>query len=122
MKKLLFDIAKIITAVATIGGSALWFDAKFDKQEETLKDIRQEVLYINAEQSMMSADIQGIHDTLEEIEDIANKNTNKIESLNWAIRNGDNFTSAQLEEILNREFARNRVYNHNAELEFIPIE
>ena len=122
MKKLLFDIAKIITAVATIGGSALWFDSKFDKQEETLKDIRQEVLYINAEQSMMSADIQGIHDTLEEIEDIANKNTNKIESLNWAIRNGDNFTSAQLEEILNREFARNRVYNHNAELEFIPIE
>lgn len=120
--KLILDIAKGITAVATIAGGALWFDGKFDKQAEEAKEIKETLEYINIEQSLMAEDIQGIHDTLTEFEVEHKEQGDKIESLGWAIRNVNNFTSEQLEEILNREFERDRVYNRSSELEFIPIE
>jgi hypothetical protein len=63
--KVLLNIAKYISAIAVIGGAALWFDAQFDKNAESLKDIQQTVDYINTEQSFMAEDLQGIHDTLE---------------------------------------------------------
>ena len=122
MKKLILDIAKVLTAVATIGGSALWFDAKFDANTESLKDIKETVDYNSVELSLMSEDIQGIHDTLDKFESNLNKQNSNIQSLGWAVRNIDNFTPEQLEEILNREFQRERVYNRTSELEAIPIE
>ena len=122
MKKLLFDIAKVITAVATIGGGALWFDAKFDKQNETLNDIKLEVEYVSADQALMSEDIANIQDTLHKFGEEHLRQGDNIRALGWAIRNKENFTPEQLEELLNREFQRNRVYNRASELEFIPIE
>ncbi len=125
MKELIKHIitaSKVLGAIGTIALGALWFDAKFDKQTEDLEDIKITVDYINTEQSFLAEDIQGIHDTLENFEVEHKKRGEQIESLGWAIRNINNFTPEQLEEVLNREFERDRVYNRTSELEFIPIE
>ena len=107
MKKLIFDIAKVITAVATIGGAALWFDGKFDKQNADLEDIKETVSYINTEQSFMSEDIQGIHDTLDRIEDLQAKQGERQKSIVWILKNQDDFTPEQLRDIMDEMLKKN---------------
>ncbi len=125
MKELIKHIitaGKVLGAVGTIALGALWFDAKFDKQTEDLEDIKTTVDYINTEQGFLAEDVQEIHDTLTKFEAEHRQQGEQIKSLGWAIRNINNFTPEQLEEILNREFERDRVYNRTSELETIPIE
>jgi len=100
MKKLVFDIAKIITAVATIGGSALWFDSKFDNQTESLDDIKQEVMYNNVQIGQLSDDVLRIQDTLEDFESEHFAQGEKINSIVWGLKNITRFTPEDFEEIL----------------------
>ena len=105
--KVLLNIAKYISAVAVIGGAALWFDAQFDKNAESLKDIQQTVDYINTEQSFMAEDLQGIHDTLENMEDMQEAQSKKLESVVWGLKHINQFTPEQFEEILNEMLKKN---------------
>jgi len=114
MKKLILDIAKVIGAVATIGGSALWFDAKFDTSTDKQEEVLELVEYINIEQQLMAEDITGIKDSVKGLEnklDIVQGEQEvhheAIDNLGWAIRNQDNFTPEQMEEILDRMIKKN---------------
>jgi hypothetical protein len=107
MKKLIFEMAKVITAVATIGGAALWLDAKFDNSTDTLDEINQKVDYINVEQQFMAEDIQGIHDTLDRIENMQVKQGERQKSIVWILRNQDNFSAEQLEDIMSEMLKKN---------------
>jgi len=113
MKKLILDIAKIIGAVATIGGSALWFDARFDASADAQDNVMEQLVYINAEQSFMADDISGIKDSVKRLDSkidavVTEQETHHeaIDDLGWAIRNANNFTPEQMEEILDRMFKK----------------
>lgn len=125
MKELMKHIitaSKVLGALGVIAGAALWFDGKFDAAEENDKEVLEMVEYNNMQISDLSNDVQGLHDTLERQEGTLENLAKQSQSLGWAIRNINNFTPEQLQEILNREFTRNRVYNRTSELEAIPIE
>ncbi len=114
MKKLILDIAKVIGAVATIGGSALWFDSRFDDSATQQEDVLELVEYINVEQQIMSEDINGIKDSvkglenkLDVVQEEQNNHHDAIENLGWAIRNQNDFTPEQMEDILDRMLKKN---------------
>lgn len=99
MRKLL-NIAQYIGAIATIGGAALWFDAKFDASHEndkimmdSISELRQEILYVNTEQMFMAEDIYNIKDEIE-------KNSEGVNHLIWIERNRKQFTPEQMETLL----------------------
>ena len=109
--KLLLIIAKYITAVAVIGGAALWFDARFDdsvKNQEVVMDsiatLRQEVEYINVEQSFMSEGIDNINTKVDE-------NTEKLTDITRAgkfyIEHQEEYTKDQLEDIMDEILKKN---------------
>lgn len=113
MKQILV-ISKYIGAVATIAGAALWFDAKFDdsvRSQEVVLDsiatLRQDVLYINVEQSFISEDLSAIHDTMEEMYNGIQDNARMGERLIWMERNRDEFTQDQMEILLDEWTKKN---------------
>jgi len=105
--KVLLNIAKYISAIAVIGGAALWFDAQFDKNAESLKDIQQTVDYINTEQSFMAEDLQGIHDTLENMEYMQEAQGKRIESVVWGLNHINDFDPEQFKDILDEMLKKN---------------
>jgi len=114
MKKLILDIAKVIGAIATIGGSALWFDARFDTSTEENKEVLEMVEYINIEQQMMAEDITDIKDSVKRLDNKMDVVTEEqevhheaIDNLGWAIRNQSEFTPEQMEDILDRMLKKN---------------
>jgi len=107
MKKIILDIAKVIGAVATIAGAALWFDARFDKSAEDLKEIKQTVDYINVEQSWMAEDLESIHDTLARIERMQVRQSERQKSIVWILRNQEDFTPDQLRDIMDEMLKKN---------------
>jgi len=111
--KQILNIAKYISAVVVIGSAALWLDARFDNQVDSneamidsLEVVKRDISYNSIHLSQIDEDLQGIQDTLEDLEDMQHKQTQHIESLGWAIQNIDNFTPEQLKEILNRELKK----------------
>ena len=120
--KNILTIGKVLGALGVIATGVLWLDSKFDNQSNDLSDIKDTVEYINIEQSLISEEIQSIHDTLDKFEGSLIKQNRNIQSLSWAVRNIDNFSSEQLEEILSREFTREREYTRTSDIEAIPIE
>jgi len=125
MKKLILDIAKLIGAIVTIGGSALWFDSKFDASVEKQEDVLQMIEYVNTEQAMMAEDIMDIKDSVNELDmkvdavvDQQHKHQDAINNIGWAVKNQDNFTPEQLREILDNVLKKNTEHD----IVFIPIE
>jgi hypothetical protein len=128
MKGLLI-IAKYISAVAVIAGAALWFNAKFETAVDTssavidsLEVIKEEILYINAEQAMMSEQIQGVQDTLDDFEAEHKKQSAQIKSLVWGMKNIERFTPEDFEEIMNEMLNKKAVPVYSGSVEFIPID
>ena len=114
MKKLILDIAKVIGAIATIGGAALWFNGKFETAVDTssavidsLEVIKRDVYHINVEQSFMASDIQGIKDTLEDFESEHKQQGDQIRSLAWGLKNIERFTPTDFEEIIDEMLKKN---------------
>jgi hypothetical protein len=139
MKKVILDIAKYIGAIATIGGAALWFDAQFDRAKEnqhavldSLAGINETIEYINLEQSWMSADIEDLHDTINNVYRAVEHNTRANNNLYWLFRNQENYTREQLDQILEELLEEQESdasvdseaepYRHNGEVEFIPLD
>ena len=120
--KHIITIGKVLGALGVMTTGVLWLDGKFDKQTGDLEDIKEIVEYNNIEIGLLAERQEGFQDTLESFEAEHKEQGDKIESLGWALRNIDNFTPEQLEEILNREFARDREYNRSSEIMFIPVE
>lgn len=118
------NMGKVAAAVGAIGGSALWMDAKFDAQNNNAEDVKQMIEYVSVEQSMMAEDILNIQDTLDKFEAEHHKQGEEIQSITWILRNQENFTSEQLENIIDEMLQKNtpRPYAMESELEYIPIE
>ena len=118
MKKTLIELSKLIGAIATIATAALWFDAKFDAAIESSDDnsqvvmdsiaaLREDVHYINVEQSFMAQDIEALHDTLEDMNDNIQQNTAINERLIWIEQNRSDFNPHQIELILDEYLKKN---------------
>ena len=112
--KIILNIAKYISAVAVIGGAALWFDAKFDNNADsnkaimdTLAVMRQDIQYNSVELSQLNESVWGIKDTLEDIEDMQGTQNDKIESVVWGLKHINQFTPQQFEDILNEMLKKN---------------
>lgn len=110
MKKILLEIGKVITAIGVIGGSALWFDAKFDSSSagddrilDSIADLKQEVEYVNTEQRFMAEDIMDMKDTMARIEGKvdanAASNARLYRAIKFEIEHRGEYTEAQLDQI-----------------------
>ena len=101
MKKGLIKIAEYIFAIGTIGGAALWLDARFDAAADRDKDVIEQVEYINAEQSMMSDDIWDIKDTLGRLEEKVDANSTSIDMntrlMRYERQHRDEYTKDQMD-------------------------
>ena len=130
MKKLILDIAKVIGAVATIGGAAIWLYSTGDKAEDRHNETMQQLEYINVEQGMMAGDIDGIKDSVKKIETKMDAivveqeiHHDAIDNLGWIIRQ-DNLTEEQVEELLDRALKKNgdlTVYNETLSTDSLGI-
>lgn len=105
--KTILQIGGVVGSIAAIGAAALFADSFADKQDEILETVE----YINAEQSILSGEIQGLSDTVKRIENKIDKNTENDNQFYRAWRfeqhNRDNFTPEQMEEILNNWIKKN---------------
>ena len=112
--KILLNIAKYIGAVATIAGAALWFDARFDSNADSNKEImdtlavmRQDIQYNSVELSQLNESVWGIKDTLEDIEEKQEAQNEKINSVVWGLKHFNQFTPQQFEDILDEMLKKN---------------
>jgi len=114
-------IATYIIGTAAVF-SAVWgmfraFDTVQDNQEDMIESIE----HINVEQQFQAEDLAEIKDTLWKLEAEHKAQGANIESLGWAIKNLDNFTPEQMEEILDRTL-RNNPTAYRGSVEIIPID
>ena len=104
MRKAILKISEYILAIGTVAGGALWLDARFDAEETRDKELKQEVEYINVEQSMMAHDISDIIDTLDRLEHKVDNNAVGIYTnrrmMEYERQHRDEFTQEQMEEII----------------------
>ena len=107
MKKLLIEIGKVITAIIVIGGAAIFLDNAQDDARERDENILKVVEDNSAELSMLAEGVNNLEDSLIDIQDELKNHHEAIGDLGWAIRNLDNFSSEQMEEILSRELKKN---------------
>ena len=117
MKKLITQIrsfAGLITAISVIAGATMFVNSRTERNRgseqsesftrvlDTLAVMQEDIRYINIEQSMMSEQIQGIQDTLDDFEEEHKAQGEQIKSLAWGLRNIEQFTPVQFEEIMNQ--------------------
>ena len=107
-------IGKVLGAFSIAIGGVLWLDSRFDAQTDnkdamfdSIAEVKQMVEYNNIEIGFLAERQEAFQDTLEKFENEHKKQGENIESLGWAIRNIENFTPEQMEEILNRELKKN---------------
>ena len=105
--KYILIAGKVIVALGTITGVALWFDAKFDDQKASADDIKQSIEYINIEQSFMSEDLAGIHDSLTNMEQDNTKQSEDISSIVWILKNQEQFSAEQMEQLIDEMLKKN---------------
>lgn len=117
IKKIATYIVGTAAVVSACYGGFKVFDTITDNQEDMMESIN----HINVEQQFMAEDIVSIQDTLLEFEKEHKAQGDEIRNLGWAIRNIENFTPEQMEEILDRTFKSNPV-SYRGEVEFIPVE
>lgn len=138
MKELIINIAKVISAIAVIGGAALWFDARFDNQADSneamidsLEVVKRDISYNSIHLSQIDADIQGIQDTLDDFEREHKAQGQKINSLVWGVKNIERFTPEDFEDVIDEMLRRNGEVKpmtlpeplgvYRGDVEFIPI-
>jgi len=104
MRKIVEKIAQWVLAIGTIGGGALWLDSRFDSERERSEEIKREIEYVNVEQSMMSADLEDIKDSLNRMEGKIEDNAVGIYTnrrmMEYERQHRDEFTRDQMEEII----------------------
>ena len=115
MKKLI-EIGKVISAIGIIAGAALWLDGKFDSSNDKLEEIQTTVDYNSAELSMLGESVNNIEDTLLKLETEHKAQGAQIKSLAWGLKNLEQFTPEQFEEIMDEMLKR------ESNIVFIPIE
>ena len=82
-------------------------DANFDRMFDTIAEVKKLAEYNNIEIGFQGEQLYNINDSLEKMATNDKKQSEDIESLGWAIKNINNFTPAQMEEILSRELKKN---------------
>ena len=107
MKEFITIAGKIIALLVPITVAALWFDAKFDDQKASADDIKQSIEYINIEQSFMSEDLAGIHDSLTNMEQDNTKQSEDISSIVWILKNQEQFSAEQMEQLIDKMLKKN---------------
>ena len=122
MKKLLIEIGKVITAIGVIGGSALWFDSKFDNQNDnndavldSIAEVKKLAEFNNIELGFQAEAIQGIQDTLEDFEAEHKKQGAQIKALSWGINHMNQFSPEDFEEIMNEMLKKNELIRWETE-------
>lgn len=103
------DIAKYFSAVGVIATAAILFDDAKDDIKDNQDDIIEMLEFVNAEQSIMSEDIQNIHDTLVKLEEEHKHQGEKIEDVVWILNHQNDYSPEQLEEIMDRLLKKNYV-------------
>lgn len=79
----------------------------FDNMNDDISDIKETVDYINIEQTWIAKDITAIQDTLAEFESEHKKQGADIKSISWGLKNHENFTPDQFEEIMEELLKKN---------------
>lgn len=119
---MLKKIATYIIGTAGVFGAVWGVYSAVDKITDNQDDIIEMQEEASAERQFIMEDLSSIHDTLDRQANNDEELKDGIETLEWAIRNIHTFSENQLEEILNREFARDREYNRIGDVQFLPIE
>jgi virulence-associated protein VapD len=121
MKKLIAQIkafSGLITSVTVIATATLVLyktahnnseqqDKNFDRVFDSIADIKQTVEYINIEQSMMSGQIYGIQDSLDDIVKAQETQSKQIQTLAWGVKNIERFTPEDFEDIMDEMLKKN---------------
>ena len=113
-------IATYIIGTAAVFSACYGVFKAFDTVQDNQEDIMESINHINVEQQFMAEDITNIQDTLTEFEKEHKAQGDDIKNLGWAIRNIENFTPEQMEEILSRTFNSSPTV-YRGEVEFTPI-
>jgi len=79
----------------------------FDGIRDDVKTIKTDVEMISVEQTWMAEGIAGIEDTLVEYKKEHEIQGQKINSISWGLRNHQNFTPEQFEEIMEELLKKN---------------
>ena len=109
--KQIFNIAKYIGTIA--GACAVIWGAysMFDNIRDSQEDIIEKVEYINIEQTFMAEDISNINDTLKNMEDKIDDNSESLSDLYRAgkfyLDNQEQYTKEQLEQIMDEILKKN---------------
>ena len=82
-------------------------DANFERMFDTIAEVKKLAEYNNIEIGFQGEQLYNINDSLEKMATNDKKQSEDIESVCWAIKNINNFTPAQMEEILSRELKKN---------------
>lgn len=113
----LLNIAKYISAIGVIATAALWLDARFDNQVDSyetmidsLEVVKQDIFYNSVHLSQIDADIQGIQDTLDDFEKQQSKQSEKINTIVWGLKNQDHFTPEDFESIIDEMLKKNNMW------------
>ena len=114
-------IATYIIGTAAVFTAVYGVFAAVDTITDNQEDMIERMDHFSVEQTFMAEDITNIQDTLEQFETEHKAQGEDIKNLGWAIRNIENFTPEQMEEILDRTFKSNPI-SYRGEVEFIPIE
>ena len=95
---------------ATIGSLYVAF-TYFDDMKDDISEVQETVDYINIEQGWIAEDIGNIKDTLISFEEQHKSQGQNIKSIAWGLRNHQNFTPEQFEEVMEELLKKNSSYN-----------
>jgi len=79
--------------------------------KDDISEVQETVDYINIEQGWIAEDIGNIKDTLISFEEQHKSQGQNIKSIAWGLRNHQNFTPEQFEDIMEELLKKNSSYN-----------
>lgn len=103
-----------------------------DTINDNVSDVKEMTEYNNIQINDVSNQLYNLQDTAEDIQREQIRQGNKLDNLAWIVRNRNNYTQEQLEELMDIMMRRNSVVapssasptipRYRGEVEFIPLD
>ena len=130
--KPIWNILKYFGIIAGSVGTLFGIFRYLDNISDDVADVKEMTEYNNMQINDVSNQIYDLQDTAEDIRDEQIKQGYRMDNLTWIVRNRNNYTQDQLEELMDMMMERSSVTapstiptpvpTHRGEVVFIPLD